>query len=50
MPFLSAPHPSSDSHTADATLVRALRNFNVPKLVQNDVDMFLSLFTDVFPG
>jgi len=34
----------------DGVLMRALRDCNVPKLVLDDVDVFLGTVTDIFPG
>lgn len=31
-------------------LMRALRDFNMPKIVTEDVPMFLGLVSDLFPG
>eukprot|EP00656_Telonema_subtile_P018040 TRINITY_DN1972_c0_g1_i10.p1 TRINITY_DN1972_c0_g1~~TRINITY_DN1972_c0_g1_i10.p1 ORF type:complete len:4525 (-),score=1414.93 TRINITY_DN1972_c0_g1_i10:97-13671(-) len=34
----------------DGVLMRALRDCNVPKLVSDDVEVFLGVVTDIFPG
>ena len=34
----------------DGVLMRALRDCNVPKLVADDVEVFLGVVTDIFPG
>ena len=34
----------------DGVLMRALRDCNVPKLVMDDVEVFLGTVTDIFPG
>ena len=34
----------------DGVLMRALRDCNVPKLVFDDVEVFLGTVTDIFPG
>eukprot|EP01062_Namystynia_karyoxenos_P024171 TRINITY_DN1939_c0_g6_i1.p1 TRINITY_DN1939_c0_g6~~TRINITY_DN1939_c0_g6_i1.p1 ORF type:complete len:4792 (+),score=1866.14 TRINITY_DN1939_c0_g6_i1:876-14378(+) len=34
----------------DALLMRALRDFNLPKIVEDDVDVFHGLIQDLFPG
>jgi dynein heavy chain len=33
-----------------AILLRALRDFNIPKIVADDLDIFLGLLGDLFPG
>jgi len=30
--------------------MRALRDFNLPKIVADDLDIFSGLLTDLFPG
>lgn len=37
-------------HFASQVLMRALRDFNVPKIVTEDVTIFLGLLGDLFPG
>jgi len=34
----------------DAVLMRALRDFNLPKIVADDLDIFYGLLGDLFPG
>merc|ERR1711871_1276640 len=34
----------------DAVLLRALRDFNLPKIVQDDLPVFMALLGDLFPG
>ncbi|KAL0218105.1 hypothetical protein RCL1_008953 [Eukaryota sp. TZLM3-RCL] len=34
----------------DNTLMRALRDFNLPKIVNEDVEVFMGLISDLFPG
>lgn len=34
----------------DIVLMRALRDFNLPKIVADDIDVFLGLIEDLFPG
>ena len=34
----------------DAVLMRALRDFNLPKIVADDLDIFFGLLGDLFPG
>jgi dynein heavy chain len=34
----------------DAVLMRALRDFNTPKIVAQDITIFLDLLQDLFPG
>jgi len=33
-----------------AVLLRALRDFNIPKIVQDDTPVFFGLLGDLFPG
>jgi dynein heavy chain len=33
-----------------AVLLRALRDFNTPKIVQDDIPVFFGLLNDLFPG
>jgi dynein heavy chain len=33
-----------------AILLRALRDFNIPKIVAEDTDIFAGLLSDLFPG
>lgn len=33
-----------------ALLMRALRDFNIPKIVAEDLDIFMKLLGDLFPG
>src|SRR5690606_33994229 len=33
-----------------ALLMRALRDFNIPKIVADDLDIFFGLLGDLFPG
>src|SRR5690606_28751133 len=41
----------AEPHIAeDHILMRALRDFNLPKIVQDDVDVFSGLIEDLFPG
>nr|CAH8820074.1 unnamed protein product [Trichobilharzia regenti] len=37
-------------HTEDSVLMRALRDFNIPKLVTEDMAVFLGLISDLFPN
>lgn len=37
-------------HFTSQVLMRALRDFNLPKLVTEDVTIFLGLLGDLFPG
>ncbi|GAA54008.1 dynein beta chain ciliary, partial [Clonorchis sinensis] len=37
-------------HSEDSVLMRALRDFNVPKLVTEDMAVFLGLISDLFPN
>mmetsp|Transcript_26739 Transcript_26739/g.4780 ORF Transcript_26739/g.4780 Transcript_26739/m.4780 type:complete len:99 (+) Transcript_26739:652-948(+) len=34
----------------DVLLMRALRDFNLPKIVQEDLNIFMGLISDLFPG
>lgn len=34
----------------DALLMRALRDFNMPKIVADDLEIFMGLLADLFPG
>ena len=34
----------------EAILMRALRDFNTPKIPSNDIPIFLRLISDLFPG
>lgn len=34
----------------DALLMRALRDFNIPKIVEDDMGIFIGLLNDLFPG
>jgi dynein heavy chain len=36
--------------TEDSILMRALRDFNVPKIVEDDMPVFSGLLGDLFPG
>ncbi len=38
------------SLSEDAILLRALRDFNTPKIIQADFDIFMRLLGDLFPG
>ncbi|KAF7259764.1 hypothetical protein EG68_06612, partial [Paragonimus skrjabini miyazakii] len=37
-------------HSEDSVLMRALRDFNIPKLVTEDMAVFLGLISDLFPN
>ncbi|VDP78001.1 unnamed protein product [Echinostoma caproni] len=37
-------------HNEDSVLMRALRDFNIPKLVTEDMAVFLGLISDLFPN
>jgi len=41
---------SDPSCSEEEVLMRALRDFNVPKIVNEDLSVFMGLITDLFPG
>lgn len=47
--FLDALRPSV-FHPLSQVLMRALRDFNMPKIVTDDVPVFLGLVGDLFPS
>ncbi|KAJ1188156.1 hypothetical protein NDU88_004920 [Pleurodeles waltl] len=44
--IMQQQHPA---HSKPKVLMRALRDFNLPKIVTNDVSIFLGLINDLFP-
>lgn len=46
----AAPDPSQQRRLEADVLFRALRDFNVPKILARDLPVFLALLTDLFPG
>ena len=41
---------SDKGRAEDQVLMRALRDFNLPKIVSDDVPVFMGLIGDLFPG
>lgn len=41
---------SSPDISEDKVLMRALRDMNLPKFVDEDIKLFMGLITDLFPG
>lgn len=43
---LKRAHPNEDE---DIVLIRAMRDSNIPKFLQSDVDLFENIISDLFP-
>jgi dynein heavy chain len=41
---------SNPEYSEDELLMKALRDFNIPKIVTDDKNIFIKLIEDLFPG